>query len=157
MTIRAEDFSFSMPFYVSVVVLDSDDECHLRDANYTTVPDRRKNVTVSIVTGDRYGQYVAPIGASVVVSAVLIIFACVVMGTKRLGDMANEEVEEGDSVYYSPSGSRPDVDDVLTYSLRPPLMRCWNSCAMTPVVTESTKPVLRRLPFTTPSGSGVSR
>jgi hypothetical protein len=91
MTIRSEEFSFSMPFYVSVVVLDSDDECHLKNANFTTVPDRRKNVTVSIVTGDRYGQYVAPIGTSILVSAAFIIFACVVSPQKLIQMFLQQE------------------------------------------------------------------
>ncbi len=45
----------------------------------------------------------------------------------------------------------------VTYRRRDELIRCWNSCAITEVVTLSTKPVRRMLPFTVPAGSGASR
>lgn len=58
--LRYEDFHFNMPFYVSIVVLESDDDCHLPEdhqgneiefsGNVTSgLSHRRKTVTVSII------------------------------------------------------------------------------------------------------------
>ncbi len=118
MTIRYERFRFNMPFFVSVVVMGTDDACHLPDFPEESVTDRTKRVVISIERTQPYTTYLSPIGYSLFLSLILVIFAFVVMSTKRLkSNEEDEQQHQGDgveddeqSVYYSPNTSRDDID-----------------------------------------------
>lgn len=102
-----------MPFYVSVVVLPTDDPCHLPDYPVPAAANRTKAVAVSIARGQRYREYMTPIGFSLVISLLLVGFAFVVMATKRLGDDEDEDdIVDEPSVYYSPKESREQLEFV---------------------------------------------
>ena len=115
MTLRYEEFSFAMPFFVSVVVPDTDDDCRLPHEvpPQASVANRTKRVTVGIERTEPYKKYFAPVLTSVAVCFAFILFAFVVMSTKSLDDKdkAGETENDGASVYYSPAGSRADVTD----------------------------------------------
>ena len=116
MTIRYERFHFNVPFYVSIVVLDNDDACH-SEATSSIIDSsisRIKNVTVSITKSEPYLDYLAAIGVTIFITLVFIVVAFTIMSTKRL----NSHDEEDASVYYSPNGSREEVDDVASRSPR---------------------------------------
>ncbi len=104
-----------MPFFVSVVVLDSDVPCHLAEFPEPSLANRTKSVRISITRGQRYWEYVSPIGTFLVLCALLVLFAFLVMATKRLSgndeEVDDEIVDEPPSVYNTPKQSKEELEE----------------------------------------------
>lgn len=119
MTIRSEDARFSMPFYVTLLVLESDGDCHQSNfqvPHYSSFSRARsKKMKVLIQRTSRNDSYLYPILVMIFVSVLMgILGMCVMMG-KRFEDT---EVKADDtaphdnpSVYLSARASREDIAD----------------------------------------------
>ncbi len=101
-----------MPFFVSVVVLRSDDECHLQEYPEPSREDRTKHVKLSIARGQRYREYLPPIGFFFALSVVLVLLGFLVMASKRLSALegCGSDATDEPSVYYSPKQSREELE-----------------------------------------------
>eukprot|EP00095_Tigriopus_kingsejongensis_P000166 maker-scaffold487_size158652-snap-gene-0.34 protein:Tk00166 transcript:maker-scaffold487_size158652-snap-gene-0.34-mRNA-1 annotation:"sid1 transmembrane family member 1" len=126
MTMRFEDAQFALPFYVTILVLDSDRDCHLSDHQpnervLLTSSVRSKGMRISIQRTRGYQSYLQPIFLMVFVTILIGIFGMCIMLGKRFEDLeaaphANPHPEEGPapdarSVYHSAKASREDMAD----------------------------------------------
>ncbi|TRY74898.1 hypothetical protein TCAL_00546 [Tigriopus californicus] len=119
MTIRYEDARFAMPFYVTLLVLESDQDCHQTDfvvAPYSSFSrTRSKRMRVSIERTSRNESYLYPILTMVFMSVLMgILGMCVMMGKKfEENDPSGDDTAPHDnpSVYLSANASREDIAD----------------------------------------------
>lgn len=92
LTIHANKFRFIEPFYVSIVVLDSDKDCHFEEEylDNNDVPLRRKTVKVSIEEALPYARYTRPIMLAIIVISIIVVFSCAIMMCKTYEDTYKE-------------------------------------------------------------------
>jgi len=100
-------FSFQKPFYVTVVVTADDDDCRLPEFPVKMTSNRGKRVRLRVERALRNRDYLEPICTSLVVTIVIVLFAFLIMGTKKLAK--EEDVPDEPSVYYSPKESADEL------------------------------------------------
>jgi hypothetical protein len=85
MTIRSETHKFNMPFFISIVVLDSDAPCRLPDEDYVSASKRLKHVSVSIRRAKPYTTYFLPILLALMICIFIVVAAIGVIKMKTYG------------------------------------------------------------------------